>query len=205
MAGVGDRRGRRLVRALGEGLRDLRVRALARQLAISQSKLSRWERGQPPHPDLREAAVAMRVLGHDLVTKWYPAGGALRDEAHAALVSRFVARLPDHVPRRLEAPMPAAGDLRAWDVLLRLGSVRAGVAVETRLRDWQALLRQEHRKLRDSGAERLFLVLLDSHVNRRAVHDAGESLRQALPLDGRSVWRALRTGRDPGASGLLFL
>jgi hypothetical protein len=121
------------------------------------------------------------------------------------LVRRFLALLPPFVWRQLEAPIPAAGDLRAWDVLLRLESVLVGVAVETRLRDVQELLRREQQKLRDSGAQRLILVLLDTAANRRAVREAGPALRNELPLDGRAILRALREGRDPGAGGILFL
>jgi hypothetical protein len=120
-------------------------------------------------------------------------------------VRRFLALLPSSVWRQLEAAIPAAGDLRAWDVLLRLDPVLVGVAVETRLRDVQELLRREQQKLRDSGAQRLLLVLLDSSANRRAVREAGPALRNELPLDGRAIRRALREGRDPGASGILFL
>ena len=52
------------------------------------------------------------------------------------------------IPRQLEAPIPQARDPRAWDVLLTFGKARVGVAAETRLRDWQALLRREQMKAR---------------------------------------------------------
>lgn len=205
------RRAGRATREFGDGLRDLRLarglslRAVAAGLPVSESKLGRWERGQPPHPSLAEAALVARVLGQDLVLKLYPVGGGLRDEAHLRLLNRFVALLPAHVPRRLEAPVGGSGDLRAWDVLVRVGPALVGVAAETRLRDVQELLRREQAKLRDSGATRLLLVLLDSVHNRRAVADAGPVLRAELPLDGRKVRAALRLGRDPGGNGLLFL
>jgi hypothetical protein len=174
-------------------------------LPISQSKLARWELGQPPHPDLYEAVLVARLLGHDLVSRLYPAGGALRDAAHLAVERRFVALLPPHAPRQLEAVIPGPGDLRAWDVLVTLGPIRMGVAVETRLRDVQALLRREHAKMRDGDVQRLLLVLLNSSTNRRAVREAGPPLRSALPLDGRTILPALREGRDPGGDGILFI
>jgi hypothetical protein len=90
-------------------------------------------------------------------------------------------------------------------VLLDFGTARAGVAVETRLRDWQALLRREQAKARDSNVGLIILVLADTHANRRAVREAGEALRSELPLDGRGLRRALREGRNPRASGVLFL
>lgn len=181
------------------------MRAVAASLPLSESKLGRWERGEVPHPTLYEAALVARALGHDLVTRFYPAGGTLRDQAHVRLVNRFVALVPREVPRRREAPIPGSGDLRAWDVLLRLGPALVGVAAETRLRDFQELLRREHLKLRDGGVTRLIVVLLDSAHNRRAVTEAGPGLRAELPLDGRKIRAALRLGRDPGASGILFL
>lgn len=180
-------------------------REVAASLGISESKLARWERGLRPYPDLWDVARLTRLLGHDLVLKWYPAGGAIRDVAHTALISHFLALVPANVPRWLERPIPIAGDLRAWDVVLQVDGIHLGVAVETRLRDWQALLRQEERKARDSGVERIVLVLLDSHSNRLAVGEADAALRTALPLDGRTILPALRSGRDPGGNGLLFL
>jgi transcriptional regulator with XRE-family HTH domain len=208
---VARRRAVRVTREFGEAVltqrlaRGLSRRAVVAGLSISQSKLARWELGQPPYPDLFEAAMVARVVGLDLVLKLFPGGSALRDAGHVRLVRRFLALLPSFVWRQLEAPIPAAGDLRAWDVLLRLESVLVGVAVETRLRDVQELLRREQQKLRDSGAQRLILVLLDTAANRRAVREAGPALRNELPLDGRAILRALREGRDPGAGGILFL
>lgn len=208
---IARRRAVRVTREFGESLRELRSarglsrRALVEALPISASKLARWEAGRPPYPNLFEAVLVARLLGHDLVARLYPAGDALRDEAHLRVEARFLALLAADVPRTLEAVIPGPGDRRAWDVQLLLGAVRAGVAVETRLRDVQALLRREHAKMRDSGVDRFLLVLLDSSVNRRAVQAAGEMLRVALPLDGRTLLPALRHGRDPGGNGLLFV
>lgn len=208
---IGARRGDRLASELGDHARELRSslgltrRQVAATLGISESKLARWERGMRPYPDLWDAARLLRVLGEDLVATWYPAGGSIRDAGHAELISAFLALVPSTVRRWLEAPMPRHGDLRAWDVVLQLQGRRLGVAAETRLRDWQALLRREQLKARDSGVERLLLILLASHANRRAVRNAGAALTAALPLDGRTILPALRAGRDPGANGLLFV
>lgn len=211
MAAIARRRATQATREFGDSLRELRIaRGLSRKslvagLPISQSKLARWELGQPPYPDLYEAVMVARLLGQDLVSRLYPAGDALRDAAHLRVERRLLALVGEHVPRQLEAVIPGPGDLRAWDILLRLGSARVGVAVETRLRDVQALLRREQAKMRDSGVQRLLLVLLNSSTNRRAVREASPVLREALPLDGRTILPALREGRDPGAGGILFL
>jgi hypothetical protein len=147
----------------------------------------------------------MRALGHDLSMKYFPAGGGLRDVAHAKLITRFLALISQAIPRRLEVPVGGAGDLRAWDIVLHIGHIRIGVAAETRLRDFQALLRREQLKQRESGVDRLLFVVLASHGNRRTVAEAGPALREALPLDGRAVWPALKNSRDPGGNGLIFL
>lgn len=208
---IGLRRGRQLAETLGDAIREHRLsqgltrRFLATALGISVSKLGRWERAEPPYPDIVELCVTLRLLGQDLTAKLFPAGGALRDDGHARLVGAFLRLVSPMVPRRIEDPMPRFGDLRAWDVSLTLGSARAGVTVETNLRDSQALLRREELKMRDSGMDRLILVLADTHANREAVARARVVLRDALPLDGRAILRALREGRDPGAGGILFL
>lgn len=208
---MGRRRGERAYEEWAAAVRDLRLglgltrAALADALGISASKLQRWEHGQRPRPDLIEANVVMRLLGHDLRLSWFPVGGMLRDAGHVRLVRAFLALLPPAVHRRLEAPLGIIGDLRAWDVLLTLPRCTIGVAAETRLRDVQALLRREEAKLRDGGTDRLLLVVWDSRANRNAVGFAGPALRGALPLDGRSILAALRAGRDPGANGLLFV
>lgn len=208
---LGSRRGDRLVRELAGSAREARLaaglsqREVAAALGVSAAQIGRYERAEPPLPDLRQAARLMQLPGRDLVVSLYPAGGPLRDAGHAALTERLLALLHPRLSHRLEAPMPIARDQRAWDVLLDFGTARAGVAVETRLRDWQALLRREQLKIRDSGADHLILVLADSHANRRAVRDAGAALRHELPLDGRALLPALRNGRNPGAGGLLML
>ncbi|HEX6140843.1 MAG TPA: hypothetical protein VF013_10370 [Candidatus Limnocylindria bacterium] len=105
--------------------------------------------------------------------------------------------------RRLEAPIPSAADLRAWDVLLAVDGSRIGVAAETVFRG-QALLRRERQKARDSGVDRLLLVLAETHRNRRAVQQAGRWVAEAFPVGSRAAWAALRACRDIGGDALLF-
>lgn len=208
---VGTRRGDRIVRTFGADARAARLTAglsqarVADALGTSRAQVGRWERTEPPLIDLRQAARLMRVLGLDLVVSTYPSGSPLRDAGHVALVRRFLAILHPRIRRRLEAPIPLSRDQRAWDVLLEFGRARAGVAAETRLRDWQALLRREQAKARDSEADVILLVLADTRANRRAVAETGDALRSELPLDGRAIRRALRDGRCPRVGGLLFL
>jgi len=186
---------------LGLGLRQVNV---ARALDVSRARVSRWELGQSA-PSLRDAARWLRIVGLELSVRTYPADNALRDIAHAALIARFLHRLGPNMPYQLEAAVRRVGDRRAWDVRLRIGSTTVGVAAETRLRDWQALLRRERGKCRDDRVDRLLLVLADTHANRNAVRAAGVTLRAELPYDGRSIWPALRENRDLGADGYLFV
>jgi transcriptional regulator with XRE-family HTH domain len=209
---IGTRIGERIAREFGETARERRValglsrRVVAAKLGVSRSTLARWESATGHAPDLRQAARLLRLLGLDLTMRAFPAGGALRDQGHARLITRFLRLIGNAIPFQLEAPMPLAGDLRAWDVLLKLvDGVRIGVAAETRLRDWQALLRAERQKARDSGVDRLILVLSDTAANREAVRVAGAALTTQLPLDGRTILAALRAGRDPGGDGILFV
>lgn len=100
--------------------------------------------------------------------------------------------------------MPSPGDLRAWDELLR-GPVTVGVEAETRPADLQAVGRSISGKRRDSGVDRVVLLIADTARNRRLVQDHIGMLRQSFPLDTRACLAALGAGRDPGADGLVIL
>jgi hypothetical protein len=61
-------------------------------------------------------------------------------------------------------------------------------------------------KLRDDPTvDHVVLLLADTPANRRAMALVRELLRSELPLDTRSVLRALEAGRSPGANGVAFL
>ena len=158
----------------------------------------------PPYPDIVEAARAARIVGLDLSVRCFPAAGRLRDAAHAALIRRFLARLPRGMGRRLEAPI-GPGDPRAWDVLLGVGGVRIGVIAETRIRDLQALLRREHQKQLDSGVELLLLLVANTKHNRAALAEAGQFLAEVFPLGARPVLTALSRGQAPAANGVIII
>jgi hypothetical protein len=146
----------------------------------------------------------MAHLGHKLVVNTYPTGEPIRDEGQARLLARFNARLSPLWRRATEAPMPASNDLRAWDELLR-GPVRIGVEAETRPSDLQAIARAMHLKLRDSGVDRMVLVVSSSARNRHLVRTHVGLVRQLFPLDTRATLAALADGRDPGANGLVLI
>ncbi len=210
LAAAGTARGRLLVRQYADELRNARLSAGLSQArvgaaaGVSQRTVSRIETGQRPFPDLATAARVARIVGLDLRIQCYPAGTRLRDAGHVALIHRFLARLPDSVGRRLEAPV-APADPRAWDLLLGAGSTRVGVIAETRIHDLQDLLRREHRKQVDSGVDRLLLLVADTRHNRRVLDDAFPLLRESFPMRTRGVLQALSAGQAPAANGVVFL
>jgi hypothetical protein len=53
--------------------------------------------------------------------------------------------------------------------------------------------------------DRLVMLLLASKANREAVREGGVILRDQFPLGTRRILEALRSGRDPGGNGIVFL
>jgi transcriptional regulator with XRE-family HTH domain len=207
---IGSARGHELVREFGHELRSARLAAglsqaeVGRSVRLSKTSISRIERGLAPLPNFIVAARVARVVGLELSVRCFPADGQLRDAAHIGLIQRFLGRIAASVARQLEAPV-RPGDLRAWDLLLRIGSSRIGVAAETRIRDLQALLRREHRKLADGGVDYLLLLVADTRHNRLALQEAGSLLREAFPLGTRAVMARLARGEPISANGLVIL
>lgn len=174
-------------------------------IGISGAAVSRRERGlvgRVPGGDLAAHAAA---VGLRLSLKLYPTGMGVRDAAQARHVAALVARLGNAWKVRLEAPMPAPGDLRAVDVLL-IGA-RATIAVEviTRLSDIQAQVRAAQLKTRDIGATRLVLAVAGSRGNRRELGMARGTLVASFEMDSRRLWADLTAGRDPGRDGILVV
>jgi len=207
---LGTRRGERLVREFDETVRESRLSLgltlteLSEIVGISRSQLSRIEHHQPPYLDFIQASRLCQVLGLDLSIKMYPTGAAIRDIAHVRLLARLCEATPA-IRWNLEEVIPLPGDLRAWDAVARLDGVRIGIAAETRARGVESLLRREHAKMRDSGVDRLILLVWATRANRATLREIRESLRAELPLDSRQILAALRAGRDPGQDGILLL
>lgn len=207
---LGLQRADAMTRRLGREARETRLRAgvsqaqLARTLRCSRQWVGDFEMGRLPSVDLRRVTLLFTFLGHNLWTKAFPAGRPIRDAGQARLLERFNARLAPVWRRTVEAVMPLAGDLRAWDELLR-GPVSVGVEAETRPPDLQAVERSMAAKQRDSGVDRIVLVMLASARNRAVLHEHIGLLRQTFPLDTRATLAALGSGRDPSANGLVML
>jgi len=89
--------------------------------------------------------------------------------------------------------------------VLGLDPAEVPVEAEARLRDLQALDRRCALKLRDSGFDRLILLVSDTANNRRMLEAYREDLRASFPLDTRAVLADLRRGRTPAAGGIVVL
>lgn len=207
---IGTARARHLIRNLGDELRNARLAAglsqarVAAAAGTSQPMISRYEAGHTTSLDLVHVARHAAVVGLDLRVQLFPNGGQLRDAAHAALISRFLARLPRSIRRVLEAPIQR-NDLRAWDVLLIVGGIRIGVIAETRIRDLQALLRREQQKQLDSSVDLLILLVADTRHNRATLASATHLLAEIFPVSTRAVLSALGGGEAPTANGVVLL
>jgi HTH-type transcriptional regulator / antitoxin HipB len=205
----GVRRARTALIQLGSELREarrslgLRQIDVARAAGVSASWVSRIERGVAPNVGFRMLAVVLAVVGLDLSARAFPGGAPLRDAGQRNVLGRFKALLPTDAPWRTEVPVPIPGDQRAWDAQTRLWGLRVGVEAETAPTDFQALERRMMLKARDSGIERVILVLADSKRNRALLRSEGDRLRASFPLQGRAALEALRSSVDPGCNLLV--
>ena len=207
---MASRRGRRLAGDLGIELRDARLEAglSQRQVAIGsglgQSRVSRTEQTTGAIVRVDELAAHAAALGLRLSLKLYPEGSPVRDAGQLRLLERFRSRLAPTFGWRSEVPTGGSGDLRAWDVQLD-GPGSIGVDAETRLHDLQALQRRCETKYRDSGVERLVLLVARSGHNRHVLSEHRDALRSTFPADTPEVLAALRRGRLPGSNGIVVL
>ena len=103
-----------------------------------------------------------------------------------------------------EVALPMPGDLRAWDAVIRGAGWTIGVEAETVLDHIQALERRLALKRRDGGVDHLILLVAHTARNRLALAGAPAAFAD-LPLRTREILVALRSGRDPGDSGIVIL
>ena len=184
-------------------LLGLTQQQVANALGISQSDVSRRERGRAPRLTGQALTRHAAAVGLKASIKLWPVGGGVRDEAQARHVARFLARLGAAWKVLLEAPIPIAGDLRAVDILLSAGPTRIAVEVITRLADLQAQVRAAQLKARDIRATRLVIVVAGTHANREALRAVRSTLVNSFELDARHVLNELAAGRDPGRDAII--
>ncbi|HJP89070.1 MAG TPA: helix-turn-helix transcriptional regulator [Candidatus Limnocylindrales bacterium] len=178
---------------------------VAKAIGVTRDQVGRFERRETKRISIDLVVRHAAALGLKASLKFYPVAGAIRDEAQAKYIARFVERIGHAWRILLDAPIPLAGDLRAVDVLLENGGVRIAVEVITRLRDLQAQIRYAQQKQRDIGASRLIIVVAGSHANRVALDAARPTVLATFELDTRRVLGALERGADPGRDAVIVL
>ncbi|HEX2142424.1 MAG TPA: helix-turn-helix transcriptional regulator [Candidatus Limnocylindria bacterium] len=188
---------------LAKGLRQLDV---ARAANFSRSKMGRIERGESRKVTHEDLVLLAAAVGLRLSIQLYPAVSRLRDGRQAGMITRYLGLIGDGGwAANTEVPVGRRGDLRAIDLVLRRDGIRIAHEFVSALRDAQAQSRPLQLKAVDAGIQRLILVIAATHANRQAVAEAGAALRASFPLGTREVLAALRSGRDPGANGIVFL
>ena len=195
---IDELREARLIAGLTQG-------AVASALGVSRDRIARVELRRVRNVGVDYLVSHAAAVGLKASIKFYPTGGAIRDEAQASYIARFVARIGHAWRVMLDVPIPLPGDLRAVDVLLQNSTCRIVVEVITRLRDLQAQLRAAQLKQRDLGADRLILVVAGSHANRVALAAARPTLLATFELDTHRVLASLEAGHDPGRDAVIVL
>jgi transcriptional regulator with XRE-family HTH domain len=204
------RRSDALNRRLGDELRRARLHAGLSQAAVghaigcSGSTISRREsasiRSVSVDDVMRHGAVVGLVLRADLL----PLGSPLRDAGQLRVLNRLQPNVAPPFQWSVEWPV-RSDDLRAFDAVAIAPGCRIAFEVWSRARDVQAQARSSMRKQVDGRMDRLVLVFGSTWTNRRAVGDAGDALLRSFPITSRRVLDALRSGRDPGGNGIVFI
>lgn len=207
------RRGEMTLRTLGNEVRHARHAAgisqasLGRVVGMSDAKVSRIEAGSSHRLALIDAVLLADAVGLDLSVKTYPGRSPTRDAAHARRLQSLLSHVGQPLRHRTEVPLPARDGVperRAWDALIRDSDGDTGVELEQRLYDVQSQTRRILLKWRDSGVERLLVVLADTRTNRRVLAEFSDYF-QALPrLKTSHVLRLLEAGRRPPTGLILF-
>jgi transcriptional regulator with XRE-family HTH domain len=179
--------------------------AVAKHLGCSQDLISLFELGKLS-PGIVWICELAAVLGLEPSLTFHRVGPPLRDKGHEALIARLVLMLSPawHVRREIQFPNP--GDPRWWDLLLRLATTyRLGVEAETRIRDFQELVRRIHGRAQDGGADHVLLILSDSAHNRSLVGQLRTALGEEFATSTAAILAALRNGDPLLASGVILL
>lgn len=179
--------------------------ATARELGCSPSQLWRVLAGQVEGVTVTRLSEIGAVLGLEISLGLHPVGDAIRDQGQQGLIGRFRAVLAPAWRVAAEMPLPGADELRAWDLLLRLGGYRVGVEAEIRIRDVQWLVRRIRQRERDGRVDAILIVLSDSAINRRLVAELREALGEPYATSPRAILAALRVGRPLSGPGVVLI
>jgi transcriptional regulator with XRE-family HTH domain len=149
----------RQLREAGNEIRLARLAAgmthaqVAGRIGCARQRVARFEAGRVASVPLADLSAVAAIVGLRLQVRAFPAGPPLRDLAQLSVTHRLRRRIAQAWRIVLEVPVRIAGDLRAFDLLLRERVTGAVVCVEiiTRLADAQAQLRAVHLKWRDGA------------------------------------------------------
>ena len=183
----------------------LTMQQVADRLGCSKSKVSRIERGVSPPVTIEDLVLLGALVALRPSIKLFPRGRPLRDVGQIELLAALNVRMHSIWLHAHEVPMPQLGDLRAADQLSTIPGCRVMIEAFRRLSDYQAQARLAREKQRDLGADRLILLIEDTHANRRALRAAGAEVRRSFPIPQRAMLAALAAGRDPLGDGIVLL
>jgi transcriptional regulator with XRE-family HTH domain len=206
----GRRTARHLISELANELREARLaaglsqRSVAQAAGLTQSRISQTELARRPGLRFDEACRHAAVLGLRLSTKTYPEGTPVRDGPQLRLLERLHVQIHGALGWRTEVLVGGFGDQRAWDAVID-GQGSVGVDAETRLRDIQATQRRCEAKWRDSGVDRIVLLVAATTHNRTVLRAHRMALWSTFPADTAEVMRALRKGELPPRNGIVIL
>jgi hypothetical protein len=210
-ASIGDVRGRRVLSDLvGEARnarldRGLSLADVGRAVGLSQPTMTRFEHRLVDDIGIVRMSRVLAVVGLELSALAYPGGHPLLDAGHARLLARFRAVLHPSLAWATEVPLPASGDFRAWDGMVRGMGWRYGTEAETHPTDAQALGRRTELKQRDGQIDGVLLVLPDTRHVRLFLAAAADVLLPSFPVPGRRARELLEAGIDPGGSSVIVL
>jgi hypothetical protein len=179
--------------------------AVGRVAGTCGQHVGRIERGEALRADPVRLARLSAAVGLELRIRAYPAGLAIRDAAHVALLTRLRVRLAPIWRWHVEVPVAGPPEIRSWDATSTIPSVAVAYEAETRLHDIQAQARRATSKAQAGSVDRVILVVAGTHHNRGVLREVRELLRGDYRLDTRQVLTALAEGRDPGANGIVVI
>lgn len=208
------RRAQTIRRNIGMEVRDARLSAglsqaeIGRLSHMSGSKVSRIEAAAADSVTLGDAVILCDAVGLELAARAYPGRGPTRDAPQARRLQRFLGHVGSPIRYRTEVLLPQRPngfpERRAWDAFLEDATGETGVELEQRLYDVQSQTRRIVSKWRDSGAERILVVIADTSGNRRVLSDFPEYFRELPRLGTADVLRSLESGERPPTGLILF-
>jgi transcriptional regulator with XRE-family HTH domain len=202
--------------------RGWRQQDLSDKSGISQSAISRMERGQIGHQsiDSIRAVASTLEIRVDVIPRWRAGDlDRLQNSRHSALHESVARMFRDELPAWILAPevsFAIYGERGVIDILAWHPGRRALLVIElkTDIADVNELVGTFDRKRRlarqvalargwDPVTVSAWLIVASSRTNRRRIEAHEAMLRAALPEDGRTIRRWLRDPARP-VNGLSF-